>query len=86
MTRLILTADDSSAGALQRSGHADLVVPILHRFVGGPLPSDAKLSAYLARRIRRPRGDHWLDFASDRDFAMSGGRKHSLLALVARCD
>jgi hypothetical protein len=86
MTRLILTADDSSAGALQRGGLADLVVPILHRFVSGPLPSNAKLSAYLAPRTRQPKGGHWLDHASRRDFATIGGRKHSLLDLVDRCD
>jgi hypothetical protein len=86
MTRLILTSDDSSAGALQRSGLADLVVPILHRFVWGPLPSDAKLSAYLARRTRQPRGGHWLDFASHRDLEASGGPKRSFVALLERCD
>ncbi|MGC2084056.1 MAG: DUF1835 domain-containing protein, partial [Bradyrhizobium sp.] len=86
MTRLILTSDDSSAGALQRSGLADLVVPILYRFVWGPLPSDAKLSAYLARRTRQPRGGHWLDFASHRDLEASGGPKRSFVALLERCD
>ena len=45
MTRLILTTDDSAAGALQRTGVADLVMPILRRFVWGPLPSDVELAA-----------------------------------------
>lgn len=85
MTRLILTADDSSAGALQKSGLADLVVPILHRFVRGPLPFDTKLSTYLARRTTQPKGGHWLDHALRRDFTAVGGRKHSLLELLDRC-
>jgi hypothetical protein len=86
MTRLILTADDSSAAALQRSGLADLVVPILHRFVWGALPSGAGLSAYLAPRTRQPKGGHWSDHASRHDFATIRGRKHGLLDLVDRCD
>lgn len=86
MTRLILTADDSSAGALRRSGRADLVVPILHRFVCGALPSDAELADSLARRTARPKRGHWLDFASRHDFMAVGGRTHSFLELVDRCD
>jgi len=86
MTRLILTADDSSAGALRRGGFADLVVPILHRFVWGPLPSDAQLSDYLVQRTARRKTGHWLDFASRRDFMAAGGRSHSFLELVDRCD
>ncbi|WP_315706089.1 MULTISPECIES: DUF1835 domain-containing protein [unclassified Bradyrhizobium] len=86
MTRLILTADDSSAGALRRGGFADLVVPILHRFVWGPLPPDADLSAYLGTHTTRREIGHWLDFASRRDFMAVGGRTHSFLDLVERCD
>jgi len=86
VTRLILTADDSSAGALRRGGFADLVVPILHRFVWGPLLSDAELSAYLAQRTGRQKRGHWLDFASRRDFMVAGGRSQSLLELVDLCD
>jgi hypothetical protein len=86
MTHLILTADDAAAGALQRSGRADLVVPILHRFVRGALPSDAELSSYLAPRTTQPRSGHWLDHASRRGLAASKGRKHGFLALVERCE
>ena len=64
----------------------DLVVPILHRFVWGRLPSDAELSAYLIQRTARQKGGHWLDFASRRDFMAAGGRSHSFLELVDRCD
>src|ERR1700753_2933368 len=86
MTRLILTTDDSAAGALQNSGVADLVLPILHRFVSGPLPSDVESSAYLARRNRQPRGGQWLDFAPPRNFKAVGGRRQSFRELIERCD
>ncbi|MGY3451311.1 DUF1835 domain-containing protein [Bradyrhizobium sp. USDA 4353] len=86
MTRLIVTADDPSAGALRRGGFADLVVPILHRFVWGPLPADAELAAHLQERAARRKRGHWLDFASRRDFMAVGGRGHGLLELVDRCD
>src|SRR5689334_11843876 len=86
MTRLILTADDSAAGALQRSGLADVVVPILHRFVLGPLLSDAELSASLAPRTMQRRGRHWLDHVSHRDVAAIGRRRQSLIEVIDRCE
>ncbi|UFZ04587.1 DUF1835 domain-containing protein [Bradyrhizobium ontarionense] len=86
MTRLILTVNDSSAGVLRRGGFADLVVPILHRFVWGPLPSDAELSAYLMQRTARQKMGHWLDFASRREVMVAGGRSQSFLELIDRCD
>ncbi|WP_407155444.1 DUF1835 domain-containing protein [Bradyrhizobium sp. STM 3557] len=86
MTRLILTADDSAAGALRRSGLADLVVPILHRFAWGPLPSHAELSAYLAPRTMQRKGWHWLDHVSHRNIAAIGGRRQSFLEIVERCE
>jgi hypothetical protein len=86
MTRLILTADDSAAGALRRSGLADLVLPVLRRFVWGPLPSDAELAAYLAPRTSQPRDGHWLDQASRRDITAIGGSRPSLVALADRSE
>lgn len=86
MTRLILTTDDSAAGAIQASGMADLVLPILRRFVSGPLPSDVELSAYLARRSRQRRGGQWLDFAPRRNLTAIGGRRQSFRELVDRFD
>ena len=86
MTRLILTADDSGAGALRRGGFADLVVPILHRFVWGPLPSVAELSAFLVARSPRRKRGHWLDFASRREVMTAGVRSQGLLELVDSCD
>jgi hypothetical protein len=45
MTRLILTTDDSAAGALRASGIADLVLPILRRFGELLAPRDPFYSA-----------------------------------------
>jgi len=86
MTRLILTADDSSAGAIQAGGVGDLVLPILRRFVSGPLPSDLELSAYLARDSSQKQAGHWLDLASRRSLAPFGGRRQSFRQLVDRLD
>jgi hypothetical protein len=84
MASLILTTDDSSAGALQSARLADLVIPVLRRFVWGPLPSDRELSAYLGRRPKRPKSGHWLDHGSPRVAAATGGRRHGLLELCGR--
>ena len=48
MTRLIVTTDSSTAGAIQRAGLADLVIAIERRLVWGPLPSGAELEAFFA--------------------------------------
>jgi hypothetical protein len=86
MASLILTTDDSSAGALQSVRLADVVIPVLRRFVWGPLPSDSELSAYLGRRPKRPKSGHWLDHGSPRVAAATAGRRHSLLELCGRFD
>ena len=62
MTRLILTADASAAGGLQRARHAGIAIPIEPRLVWGPLPSDAELMASLAPRTTQKPGWHWLDY------------------------
>jgi len=49
MTRLILTADGSSAGGLQAAGRADIVIAIEPRFVWGQLLSDTELAAMFGR-------------------------------------
>jgi hypothetical protein len=61
MTRLILTADSSSAGSVVSAGHADLAVAIELRMVWGPPRSDAELAAFLAARTSQKPGFHWLD-------------------------
>lgn len=47
MKRLILTTNDSGAGALKGAGIADAVIPFGYRFVWGPLPSDAEIAKSL---------------------------------------
>jgi hypothetical protein len=61
MTRLILTADSSSAGGVVSAGLADLAVPIELRMVWGQPRSDAELAAFLAARTSQPPDSHWLD-------------------------
>ena len=61
MTRLILTADSSSAGGVVSAGHADLAVAIEPRLVWGPPRSNAELAAFLAARTTQEPGSHWLD-------------------------
>jgi len=58
MTRLILTADSSSAGAVVSAGHADLAVPIELRMVWGPPRSDAELAAFLAAKTSQSPDSH----------------------------
>lgn len=60
MTRLILTTDESGAGALMQAGMADLVIPFGFRFTWGQLLSDAELAALLGPRSL-PKAAHWLD-------------------------
>ena len=61
MTRLILTANSSSAGGVVSAGHADLAVAIEPRLVWGPPHSDAELAAFLAARTTQRPDSHWLD-------------------------
>ena len=61
--RLILTTDDSGAGALMGARLADCVIPLGPRFVWGPLPSRVELETSLSPRSSTPQasGSHWLD-------------------------
>jgi hypothetical protein len=61
MTRLVLTTDSSTAGALERAGIDDFVIAIERRLVCGPLPFDAELEAFFAPRTTQSSGLHWLD-------------------------
>ena len=60
MTRLILTADSSSAGGVVSAGHADLAIAIEHRLVWGPPRSDAELVAFLEARTTQGPDSNWL--------------------------
>jgi hypothetical protein len=62
VTRLVLTADSSSAGCVVSSGHADLAAAIELRMVWGPPRSDAGLAALFAARTSQEQGSHWLDW------------------------
>jgi hypothetical protein len=67
MTRLILTFDDSGAGALKGAGLADCVIPFGLRFVWGRLQSRSELDTLLSSRpaMRSAPTSHWLDNLTD---------------------
>src|SRR5215831_2233749 len=86
MTRLILTADSSAAGALELAGLGDLVIAVERRLVWGPLPSEAQLEAFFAERRAQDQGLHWLDDTPPWRLEKSGAKDLGLLELFARCD
>lgn len=86
MTRLILTADASSAGGLKEAGRADIVIPIEPRFVWGPLPSDKELAAMLAARTIQKPALHWLDYALSPSIKKTGWKDLGLIELCQRCE
>jgi hypothetical protein len=85
MTRLILTADGSSASGLKDAGRADIVIRLQPRLVWGPLPTDAELAALVAARTTHKPGSHWLDYAFAR-MEEFGGRDFGLIELCQRCE
>ncbi|WP_291714664.1 hypothetical protein [Bradyrhizobium sp.] len=88
MTRLILTTEDSGAGALMRAGFADLVIPFGFRFVWGPLPSDAELARLLAPRApeQDPAIPYWLHFLDRRRRGILGRKGLGLIELCEVCE
>ena len=86
MTRLIVTTDSSTAGAIQRAGLADLVIAIERRLVWGQLPSDAALEAFFAPRTAQPHGLHWLDDTPLWRLEEWGVSGRGLIELFAECD
>jgi len=86
MTRLILTADSSAAGAIRRAGLGDLVIAIEHRLVWGPLPSDAECRAFFSPRRTQPLGLHWLDDTPASRLERSGLKGRGLIDLLSECD
>jgi hypothetical protein len=86
MTRLIITADSSSAGAIQRAGPADLVIAVERRLVWGPLPSVAELEAFFGPRSGQPHGLHWLDDTPSWRLDEWGIGARGLTELIADCD
>ena len=86
MTRLIVTTDSSTAGAIQQAGLADLVIAIERRLVWGPLPTDAELDAFFAPRTTQPHGLHWLDDTPPWRLEESGAKDLGLIELFAEYD
>ena len=85
MTRLILTFDDSGAGALKGAGLADCVIPFGLRFVWGRLQSRSELDTSLSSRpaIRGASTSHWLDNLTDE--CLEEARSHGL-GLIEFCE
>jgi hypothetical protein len=86
MTRLILTADSSSAGGVVSAGHADLAVAIEPRLIWGPPRSDAELAAFLAARTSQEPGSHWLDSVPARRLQKFGMNELGLIEACERCE
>lgn len=86
MTRLIVTTDSSTAGAIQIAGLADLVIAIERRLVWGPMPSAAELDAFFAPRTTQPPGLHWLDDTPAWRLEESSVKDRGLIELVTECD
>jgi hypothetical protein len=88
MTRLILTTDDIGAGSLRAAGIADIVLPLLIRFVSGPLPSDAELATFLEARSTKhgSPGSHWLDFVRPLHRGPIRGKAFGLIDFCERCE
>jgi hypothetical protein len=86
MTRLILTADSSSAAGLKLAGRADIAVALEPRLVWGPIPSQDELAAFVAvRSIQKP-GSHWPDHVSPGHMNEFGGGNFGLIELCQRCE
>ncbi|MBW7973059.1 hypothetical protein [Bradyrhizobium sp. BR 10289] len=75
MRRVILTS--SSGVGLTYADRADMVVPLIFRFVSGPLPSDIHLNRYLGGRAPREFQEvHWADCVRRLRFAGPGDRAY----------
>ena len=86
MTRLILTADSSSAGGVLSAGLADLAIAIELRMVWGPPRSDAELAAFLTARTSQPPDSHWLDSVPPARLEEFGMNELGLIEACARCE
>lgn len=86
MTRLILTADSSSAGGVVSAGHADVAIPIEPRMVWGPPRSDPELAAFLARRTSQKPGSHWLDSVPPQRLQRFGMNDLGLIEACEGCE
>jgi hypothetical protein len=85
MTRLIVTTDSSTAGAIQSAGLADLVIAIERGLVWGPLPSDTELAAFFAPRTTQRHDLHWLDDTPLWRLEEGGVKGRGLVELLSEC-
>ncbi|MDN3274718.1 hypothetical protein QWJ07_10715 [Frankia sp. RB7] len=86
MTRLIVTTDSSTAGAIQQAGLADLVIAIERRLVWGLLPSNAELDAFFAPRTTQPQQLHWLDDTPSWRIEESDVKDRGFIEMLAEYD
>lgn len=88
MTRLILTTEDSGAGALKQAGVADIVVPLGFKLVWGPPPSDAELARLFAPRTpeQDPAVPYWLHFLDQRRRGVLGRKGLGLIEFCEQCE
>ena len=86
MTRLILTADSSSAGGVVSAGHTDLAVAIELRMAWGPPQPDAELAAFLTTRTSQAPGLHWLDSVPPLRLQKFGIADFGLIEVCERCE
>jgi hypothetical protein len=83
MSRVILTS--SSGVGLIHADRADMVIPLIFRFVSGPLPSSEHLARYFGGRSCRELGPevHWCDFVGRSPLT---GLLHKHARLVDVCE
>ena len=86
MTRLILTADSSSAGCVESASLADLAIAIELRMVWGAPRSDAELAAFLEARTRQGPDSSWLYSQPRRRRQLSRFKDLGLIEACERCE
>lgn len=86
MTRLILTAESSTAGALMGVRPGDLAIAVERRLVWGALPSEAQLGAFFAARTTQANGLHWQDDSPSWRLEEFGVANLGLTELCAKCE
>jgi hypothetical protein len=86
MTRLILTADSSSAGCVVSAGLADLAVAIELRMVWGAPRSDAELAAFLEERTTQGPDSNWLYSLPRQRRQLFGFEALGLIEACERCE
>jgi hypothetical protein len=86
MTRLIVTADSSAAGALMGVCPGDLAIAIERRLVWGALPSGAQLDAFFAARTIQENSLHWQDDSPSWRLEEFGVADLGLIELCAKCE